>query len=116
MEATTKQKVSSQSVLTTEALESMDYHLQIARNKILHAMKNISTEDLGEFYITYDKKKKGLTIGADWGSVELEDCWQISFNDLAEHLVNSVSSDSDALSLIEALEKTLKKVKKSFES
>ena len=79
-------------------------------------MKNISTEDLGEFYITYNKKKKGLTIGADWGSVELEDCWQISFNDLAKHLVNSVSSDSDALSLIEALEKTLKKVKKSFES
>jgi hypothetical protein len=107
-----KQDTSSRDDLITEAFEEMDYHLQIARNKIIYAIKTITIEDLGELSIEFDSEENNVHIGFAYGNVEIEEELVIPLKDIAYKLLSNANTEKQALLLINGLEKITNKVKK----
>ena len=90
----------------------MDYHLQIARNKIIYAIKTITIEDLGELSIEFDSEENNVHIGFIYGNVEIEEELVIPLKDIAYKLLSNANTEKQALLLINGLEKITNKVKK----
>jgi hypothetical protein len=116
MKQTEKQDTSSREDLITEAIEAMDYHLKIAKDKIIYATKTISMEDLGEPFIKFDSGGNNVYVGFIYGNVEIEEesAISLSLKDIAFGLFSNTNTKKEALSLIKGLEKITNKVKKLY--
>ena len=85
---------------TRATLDKLESAIRTAQSE-LECGYGITTKDLGRLYAAFDHD--GLYISSMHGSVELEDGWSITFDDLATELADNVEEPEDVARLVDGL-------------
>jgi len=86
---------------TRATLDKLESAIRSAQSE-LECGYGITTKDLGRLYAAFDHED-GLYISSMHGSVELDDGWSITFEDLAIELAENVEEMEDVIQLVSGL-------------
>ncbi len=86
---------------TRATLDKLESAIRSAQSE-LECGYGITTKDLGRLYAAFDPEDR-LYISSMHGSVELDDGWSITFDDLAIELAKNVEEPENVIQLVAGL-------------